>query len=921
MTREKPRSAIAPLIQTTAPMHRWKLSVLATAAALSAGLYATNASALALGPVNVQSTLGQPLRAEIPLPQITPAEADSLRVIPASPAVVRAQGLEYSSAAHDVQIELHRNPDGTMALWLRGNGPVNDPFVDLVIDASWSSGHIVRSYTLLIDPPARPPQPQAPVTAAAAPRQAQPPAPAESHPVTPPPPATTPRPVAQQTPPSQSEGQSAGAGGEVTVHPGDTAGRIANANKPASVSLDQMLLAMLRANPNAFIKGNVNRMRAGVVLQMPSEADAQATPVAEARKQIVAQSRDFNKYRNQLASTAQPADVTAPSRKSSGTVGSQVEEQKPTAASPDKLIVGGAAGNAKEQKADTQLAIDKQKSQNTARIAELDKNKEDLAKIRDQIKTTGASGATTPAPNTGAAVTVPTPPGVPSTPPPAPTPPPTPAPTPTPTPEPPNADTPANNTVTPPAPAPEPVKPAPAPRPAPRPAPPPPPPEPGLLDTLTDNPLWTGIGVLVLALLGFGGYRFWKSRREPSDAESSFVESNMQGDSFFGASGGQRVDTTNSELSSGASSSLAYSPSQLDAGGDVDPVAEADVYLAYGRDLQAEEILKEAARHHPERASIPVKLAEIYAKRQDRKALEAIASQVFALTNGQGADWARVAELGRALEPGNALYQPGGRPGAAPAAAAPAAAAPVASTPAARVSPPPLAAASAPAPEPADLDLDLDLDLHEAPPAPQPPAPAPAPAPARAFTATAAAGASAVAAATGAALHAPAAPVLNLDSAPPANIPQEQAATILMPMASAPAPLLSADTDRMPPPEFKQTTDMSLVNSGLAALGGNSAKPSAPVAKEFDLGDLSLELTEPTTAAPSPVSAGKPAAAPTAKAAEPLPTDPLATKLALAQEFSAIGDNDGARSLIEEVIAAASGELKTRAQHLLAELG
>ena len=83
MTRKNLFFMTAPFIQTIAPMHRWKFSVLATAAVISAGLYATDASALALGRVNVQSALGEPLRAEIELQQITPAEAESLRVAPA----------------------------------------------------------------------------------------------------------------------------------------------------------------------------------------------------------------------------------------------------------------------------------------------------------------------------------------------------------------------------------------------------------------------------------------------------------------------------------------------------------------------------------------------------------------------------------------------------------------------------------------------------------------------------------------------------------------------------------------------------------------------------------------------------------------------------------------------------------------------
>src|SRR5690606_36971356 len=141
-----------PPLRSVAPMRRWKFSALATAAILSAGLYATEASALALGRLNVQSALGEPLRAEIDLPQITPAEAESLRVATASPEVFRAQGMEYSSAAHTVRVQLQRRADGSMVLRLSSTQPINDPFVDLVIDANWSSGHIVRSYTMLLDP-------------------------------------------------------------------------------------------------------------------------------------------------------------------------------------------------------------------------------------------------------------------------------------------------------------------------------------------------------------------------------------------------------------------------------------------------------------------------------------------------------------------------------------------------------------------------------------------------------------------------------------------------------------------------------------------------------------------------------------------------------------------------------------------------
>ena len=169
-----------------------------------------------------------------------------------------------------------------------------------------------------------------------------------------------------------------------------------------------------------------------------------------------------------------------------------------------------------------------------------------------------------------------------------------------------------------------------------------------------------GLAVLIAAL---GGFAFWRRRqaaRRSLSGETSFMESKIQPDSFFGVSGGQRVDTRDgASTTSSASSSLNYSLSQLDAIGDVDPVAEADVYLAYGRDLQAEEILKEAQRSDPERLAIRTKLLEVYAKRADLKTFETQARQLRDLTVGEGEDWQRAQELGRQIDPTNPLYRVG----------------------------------------------------------------------------------------------------------------------------------------------------------------------------------------------------------------------------------------------------------------------
>src|SRR6185436_6574188 len=184
--------------------------------------------------------------------------------------------------------------------------------------------------------------------------------------------------------------------------------------------------------------------------------------------------------------------------------------------------------------------------------------------------------------------------------------------------------------------------------------------EPSALGALIDdNPWGLALGAALLAALaGFGIYKF--SRRSKKDSgETSFLESRLQPDSFFGASGGQRIDTRDA---GGASSSMSYSLSQLDAIGDVDPVAEADVYLAYGRDLQAEEILKEAMRASPERLAIRSKLLEVYAKRRDTRGYELLAVQLYGLTRGEGEEWTKAQDLGSQIDPDNPLYQAGGAP-------------------------------------------------------------------------------------------------------------------------------------------------------------------------------------------------------------------------------------------------------------------
>ncbi len=925
MKKNEPRGEKPQTFESMATMHRWKYSALAAATLASVALYAPNALALALGQVTVQSALGEPLRAEIELPSITAAEAESLKVGTAPAETFRAQGMEYSGAVSQIQVALQNRSGGRAVLRLSSSRPVNEPFVDLIIDATWATGRITRSYTMLFDPPAA--RRAAPAVTAAPQLNAAAPSTAARSTAVPSPRTVIPSAPARIPSPSGASASS----GSVTVKAGDTAGRIANANRAQGVSLDQMLVAMLRANPDAFIDGNVNRVKAGAVLQLPNAEQAGATPAAEARQTIAAQSRDFNSFRRKLAASAPAAEApsTQAGQSASGQVQTQVQEDSAASTSPDKLTL--SKGAVKGTKATPEaLAQRKQASETSARVEELAKNIDDLNKLAGSsptppaaTSTTAAGGAAAPGTSGGATTTpgiaVPgsgpaaapatsstaVTPGVPAV---ASEGSATPAPvTGVATPEPSTSDgtTPAATGSEPALGATSDATPAATEPPAavapvapPMVAPIVPAPEPSLLDTVLEEPLIPAAVLLLLLLLGYGGYRVAQNRRNGGGVDSSFLESRLQPDSFFGASGGQRVDTAGNDTTTG--SSMAFSPSQLDAGGDVDPVAEADVYLAYGRDLQAEEILKEAVRHNPERLSVHAKLADIYAKRQDRKALEAQAKEIFRITDGEGAEWSRVCELGQDIDPDNRYYQPGGQMLETPDFTAPSS---FVSTYGGSEGPPSL---------PSDLDLDLDLDLPDdalTEPSSEPP------------TAASTGGFAAAALAAATAAAPPVAP------SETSHLPSRAASGGKEEPAWAPPSAATPTTSSFEPDHFTATPtfdanalDFPMDLPPLDTEPQNLQKeerdtfvPASSGLMDFDMSSVSLDL-DPSTD-PAPLSDD---ITPTASSA--LAEDPLATKLALAHEFNTIGDNDGARTLIEEVISESSGELKARAQRMLKEL-
>ncbi|OGB01164.1 MAG: hypothetical protein A3E25_09905 [Burkholderiales bacterium RIFCSPHIGHO2_12_FULL_69_20] len=871
-------------------------TALALAALAALGAVPFHAQALGLGRLNVQSALGEGMRAEIDITSLSPEEAASLQVRIAPPEAYRAAGVDYNAVLSAAQATLARRADGRPYLRVTSDRAVQEPFIEVIVEVNSSSGRLVREFTLLFDPPgsrmAPPVQaaaPVAPVIGAApsaapsslapatapvpapaaqarpapapAPRQAPAatpaptavtqaaaaaPSPTPARAIAPPKPAAVPRPAAAPAPASPAAASANG--NKYQVRPGDTLYRVAGRHQPQGVSLDQMLVGLYRANPDAFIERNVNRLRAGAVLSVPSGDEVRDVTAADARRLLTAQSADFSAYRARLAQGVPQAVAPDAGRAAQGRVQASVDDRKQSAApSPDKLKLSGAA-----IKASSPEATAAQGKDNATRVAELTRNVEELKKLQQ-----GAAAAQAPAAAPATA----------ATPAPAAAPAPAPAPTAAPVAAAP-APTPAAPTASPTAAAGQGTGMSATPSPAPvLPAPPvaaPTTPEPGLIDSLTGNPwLLPGAGLLAVLLAGFGAWRL-RGRMRKTASETSFLESRMQPDSFFGASGGQRVDTRDSGSSN--ASSMGYSLSQLDAIGDVDPVAEADVYLAYGRDLQAEEILKEAMRATPDRLAVRTKLLEVYAKRRDTKGFELLATQLYALTKGVGADWGQAQALGLQIDPDNQLYQPGGHPEEIILDGERVVVEPLGATtqPHSILSPATQPMVDSELPQLTELDLDLSLDEPDADAA------------ARAMEAT-------------------------------------------RPLASGlqRSSDLGLDFDfqerTMPAPRAQRPVEPDLDLDSMAMDLDDDI--TQPVTVQPEGGDTTIDLGDFGETQPGPIGSGQ--GDTVSSGLGDLSGDPLARKLELAEEFRQIGDMEGARDLLEEVVAKASGPLRTRAQAML----
>lgn len=614
--------------------------------------------ALGLGPITMRSALNQPLLAEIDVHSLQPGDLDKLAIRLAARDDFKRVNVERSAFLTRIKFAISFRDDGSTYVKLTTSRPVTEPYLDFLIEARWPRGRALKEYTVLVDPPVLTAETPAPVQQAtiapvfapkAAPkpqsrrlvRKARP-APV-SKPETgsrrfnqPKTDLTTPvfkprgRPVAANVAPATipapqpSRSSDSGSLNYGVVKRNDTLSEIAQAmrtesEEAASVSLQQLMLALLRSNPKAFIRGNVNQLKAGFKLRIDDPSILQelsrSEAVAEVRNQTIAWR---NRKAGRLLRQVESSEEVATADRDTG-IGSAATTDKIVEADNEaqlKLVAPGkegqGTGSGKESgevaKLNSELLLAtesldtnrRETGELKTRLSDLEEQlssmqrlimlkDEEMLALQNRLK----DGKDAPVVKTvkkedrSAA--------------------------------PKRSRTGRDD-------------------------------EGFLSDTLL-------MGAVALLIIGVIGWLVIRRRKMQSGFEESILNVGMA-DQVGAATFSGTASQPHSQ--SGVVSDFAMS----DMGGiqsdsaEVDPISEADVYLAYGRHQQAEDIIQQALGTTPDRLDLHVKLLEVYHAAHNRPAFEDHAQQFHAKIAGDESNthWARVAALGAEIAPDHALF-------------------------------------------------------------------------------------------------------------------------------------------------------------------------------------------------------------------------------------------------------------------------
>ena len=577
---------------------------------MGVALTSFSVNAAGLGKLSVFSALGEPLKAEIEVLEANAQELSALSASLASFEAYQAQGIAHAAIHSSVALELGKKSNGTPIIKVKTMQPVTDPFLDLLVQLDWATGRLQREYTVLLDPPGYKQEDSADVTPASSELtvpQTEKQALASNIPL----PKTTPVTATKQVATIKTEDST----DAYRTQRGDTLLKIARESQVDGYNLDQMLIGLYRANKDAFVDENINKLRVGRIIKVPDAQILSEISEKEAANEVKVHTRNWKRYSENLAKTATTStkqnDAGDGHAENGKIAAAQEQGNKATgdvvrlSSGIDDKKVGSAATSQSEKTNALQeelIAKNKEVRDSHEKVAMLEKQLSDMQKLLTLKNKTLAEAQE----NAGKAKSEP-----------------------------------------------EPVKPEPV--------------KPALAETEVEggfhvmsllgntDPVLLGGTSGAIALLG-GSWLWLRNRRKKSisDFERGIVTSGgLKGTTVFGSTVGATIDTADTSFFTDFSRST---DGAVVDGNDVDPIAEAEVYMAYGREAQAEEILKDAIVKEPTRYELHLKLLEMLSARNDTAEFETIAGELYTTIGAEHPIWARVAEIGRKMEPDNPLY-------------------------------------------------------------------------------------------------------------------------------------------------------------------------------------------------------------------------------------------------------------------------
>jgi pilus assembly protein FimV len=649
------------------------------------------ASAFGLGQIELESGLNQPFEARIEIFSATAEELSSLNIGLADMESFQRAGIDRQFLLSSLKFEVHETESGPDFIRVYSTDPIREPYLNFLLEASWSHGRLLREYTVLLDPPLYDPTARRPAVTAPA--------------VT----ATTPsQSSVSETGPVEAEAEAfspdTGAGGYSQgdygpVAESETLWSIASAARPdAAISVQQMMLALLRANPEAFADNNINGLKRGQILRLPDREDILSLSVSEAMAEASAQNAMWRESRGLPAATPiRPVSTVAagePGDADYAEAEQRSSELRLLAASDSGTgsaqgdtgaagSTGGAGTGASLDLANEQVeTLTQENAELKSRLTEAEAIIEDLqrlislkddelASIQRQVAESGVP-ATAEEPVESAVTEAVTPDTTPA-----------------------GAEQPATEeTVTPvetqaeeagaPAAAETPTESEPAPSSAAAP-PPPPPEEPQtmvdqILGLVMEN-LVVAVGVTggVIALIVIGlflrshrkakmgeqaeeTYAYAGESEEPTSAPAEEAEAEFKA----AAQAPEPVAEEEEEEGPAAVDKTVFmAPEPVPAAAaaaepEEDPLAEVNVFLAYEHFDQAEEFVRDAIAGNPKNLDFHTKLLEVFYASGDKAKYEAEARVLNEIVGGSGSHWDMAVAMWSEMSPNRALFEAGG---------------------------------------------------------------------------------------------------------------------------------------------------------------------------------------------------------------------------------------------------------------------